>query len=62
MYKNINITKGRNLQGVRASRVMRTHNGRREKEKCRTQPDEIIYSNYHIMNNMNESIFNNVWN
>ena len=51
MYKKtINITKGRNLQGVRASRVMRTHDGRREKENVEHKPNEIIYSNYYIMN------------
>ena len=51
MYKQtINTTKGRNIQGVRASRVMRTHDGRREKENVEHKPIEIIYSNYHILN------------
>ena len=56
MNKYCYMTKGCNLQGVRVSVVMRTHDGRRERERQRE--GWIIlhtnltkeYSNLHIMN------------
>ena len=39
-------TKGRYLQGVHVSHVVRTHNGKQEKEGERvTKPNEIIQTN-----------------